>query len=262
VQETLKRLHSATVNALGVDPLSTLKRVRAIPGFLTDLASFSQAADHGRESLRPRLGRLIPCLADKGASAGSLRGHYFQQDLWAARLIYARHPERHVDIGSRIDGFVAHVLTFMPVTVVDLRPLNEQIDGLTFLRQDATRLEDVESNSIASLSSLSAVEHFGLGRYGDRIDPDACFVAMRTLERVLARGGRLYLSVPIGVERVEFNAHRVFSPVTILETLSDLRLESFAAIDDAGSLNVVASPTAYLTANFACGLFEFSKPQH
>src|SRR5258708_35341646 len=47
----------------------------------------------------------------------------FHQDLWAARMVFEQRPSRHVDVGSRIDGFVAHVLPFMLVTVVDIRPL-------------------------------------------------------------------------------------------------------------------------------------------
>ncbi|HWF86113.1 MAG TPA: hypothetical protein VG222_14745 [Vicinamibacterales bacterium] len=54
------------------------------------------------------------------------RGHYFHQDLWVAKRIYAARPAAHVDIGSRIDGFVAHLLTFMPVTVIDVRPLDSK----------------------------------------------------------------------------------------------------------------------------------------
>ena len=66
--------------------------------------------------------------------------------------------------------------------------------------------------SLESLSTLHAVEHFGLGRYGDPIHPDGWRRAAEALARVLAPGGRLYFSVPIGRERLVFNAHRVFSP--------------------------------------------------
>ena len=131
--------------------------------------------------------------------------------------------------------------------------------GLSFLQSDATRLANIADDSIESLSTLHAIEHFGLGRYGDPIDPGACFAAMRSLARVLKPGGRLYFSVPIGVERLEFNAHRVFSPRTVLEQFKSLRLVSFAGVNDTGELQPEAQPDDYLSARFSCGLFEFTK---
>ena len=200
-----------------------------------------------------------PILHEFESEAGSARGHYFHQDLWAARLIYDRRPDSHLDIGSRIDGFVANLLTFMPVTVIDVRRLENDVAGLSFVQADATDLNEIPDDSIASLSSLHAVEHFGLGRYGDPVDPEAPLKALREMERVLTPEGHLYLGVPIGRERLEFNAHRVFSPFTILESFSRLDLVSFAFVDDAGNLHSPAEPSMVTTAEYSCGLFDFTK---
>ena len=131
----------------------------------------------------------------------------------------------------------------MPVTIVDIRPLVSNIEGLTFLQDDATKLSTVPSNSIASLSSLHVAEHFGLGRYSDPVDPQAYFRFMESLARVLTPGGRLYFSVPLGKEKVEFNAHRVFNPNTILDRFSGLRLQSFSYVGDDNALYLDAAPT-------------------
>jgi SAM-dependent methyltransferase len=186
-------------------------------------------------------------------------GHYFHQDLWAARKIRERSPSEHFDVGSRIDGFVAHVLTFMPVTVIDIRPMSEPIEGLGFIQADATDLSSIADASLESVSSLHAVEHFGLGRYGDTVDPTGASRAMAALSRVLKPGGRLYFSVPIGRERLCFNAQRIFSPDTVLRAFSDLELVSFAAVDDAGHLVVGSAPEDFREANYSCGLFEYTK---
>ena len=37
---------------------------------------------------------------------------YFHQDFVVARKIFERNPRLHIDVGSRVDGFVAHVATF------------------------------------------------------------------------------------------------------------------------------------------------------
>jgi hypothetical protein len=201
---------------------------------------------------------IQPILTDYRSEAGIAYGHYFRQDLWAARRIYQARPAQHVDIGSRIDGFVAHVLSFMPVTVVDIRPLRSDIEGLTFRQGDMCRL-DFPSDSLPSLSCLHAVEHVGLGRYGDPIDPDGWSTAMREMGRVLARGGRLYLGTPIGGERVAFNSERIFDPRTVVKTLSALRLVSFDAVDDGDRFVANADLGEFAQARYSCGLFEFTK---
>ncbi len=82
---------------------------------------------------------------------------------------------------------------------------------------------------------------------------------MGSLARVLTPGGRLYFSVPLGKERVEFDAHRVFNPNTILDRFSGLRLESFSYVGDDNALYLDTTPDLMPASNFACGLFEFTK---
>lgn len=115
-------------------------------------------------------------------------------------------------------------------------------------------------NSIPSLSSLNAAEHFGLGRYGDKIDPDGHVTFMKSLQRVLAPGGRLYFSVPTSdYERVEFNAHRVLSPATVTKAFDRLRLLSFSCIRDDGYLEEDIDLSVAANQQCGCGLFEFMK---
>jgi SAM-dependent methyltransferase len=229
----------------------------ALPAFARGLLQFKR--QNTLATFRPKLRHMYPILNERNQPAGAI-GHYFCQDLWAARKIFERRPERHLDIGSRIDGFVAHLLVFMPVTFVDLRPLEQPIDGLSFIHDDATTLGRFSDESVESISSLHAAEHFGLGRYGDAVDSTACFRFMRSLGRVLKPGGRLYFSVPVGRERVEFNAHRVFEIRTILNTFSVLRLVSFSLVGDNGRLEEDIDPDHAPSSDFACGLFEFTKP--
>lgn len=170
----------------------------------------------------------MPIYTDKVAKAGSIHS-YFWQDLWAARKIYKESPVIHYDIGSRIDGFVAHLLTFRNnVNLIDIRPLDRMVDGLDFTCADATNLNYFEDNSIESLSALCSLEHFGLGRYGDKVDPDACYKCFEAIGRKVKEGGNIYLSVPIGKEHLEFNAHRVFYASTIVEAFPAYELLEFS----------------------------------
>lgn len=245
----------------GIDVRRIASAIIGWPRFIGDYNRFRKKARSLDKQWHPRFFELMPILHDWRDKAGTAGGHYFCQDLWAARRIFQRRPLAHVDIGSRVDGFVAHLLTFMPVFVVDIRPLPSNVEGLTFMQADATSLSNIDDDSIESLSSLHAIEHFGLGRYGDPIDPAACFNAMRSLARVLKPSGHLYFSVPVGRERVEFNAHRVFAPETIINLMRDagLALASFSAVDDAGVFHPDCDIALTLNANYACGMFEFTK---
>jgi hypothetical protein len=241
----------------GFQPHILARSLQGIPAYLSNMREYSRL--NRASGFKITFRDLFPILTDRKAAAGQAGGHYFHQDLWAAKKIYEKHPGEHVDIGSRIDGFIAHLLVFMQVTIVDIRPLESEILGVTFFQDDATELARIESNSIASLSSLNVAEHFGLGRYSDPIDPDACFRFMSALQRVLSPGGRLYFAVPVGRERVEFNAHRVFAPKRILETFSLLQLISFSFVGDDGKLYEDRDPFNIPPSEMACGLFEFAK---
>jgi ubiquinone/menaquinone biosynthesis C-methylase UbiE len=72
--------------------------------------------------------------------------------------------------------------------------------------------------SVESLSSLCVVEHIGLGRYGDPLDPNGTEKAIEELKRVIKLDGNLYVSLPLDDEnRTYFNAHRAFREEYILK---------------------------------------------
>lgn len=175
---------------------------------------------------------MWPVVKDKYAFAGAI-GNYFWQDLWAARLVIGTKVKQHFDIGSRLDGFIAHLLAAdIEVTMIDVREFPGKVEHLHTIVDDATSLHQIPDESIESMSALCSLEHFGLGRYGDPVNPEACFNCFKNIQRKLKKGGRLYISLPIGKERVEFNAHRVFYASTIVDSFSELRLEEFSCACD------------------------------
>lgn len=179
-------------------------------------------------------------LGDDVERSGSASGHYFHQDLLVAARIYRAAPPRHCDVGSRLDGFVAHVASFMDVEVLDVRPPPASGPHRIAYRQVdvAGELPADLLGAAPSLSCLHALEHFGLGRYGDHIDPDGHLRGLAGLRRLLAPGGTLYLSVPIGRPRVQFNAHRIFAVPQLLTMLaSGFAVQRLSYVDDAGVLH-------------------------
>lgn len=207
---------------------------------------------------------------DKYADAGAL-GQYFFQDLWAAKWINCNNPVQHFDIGSRIDGFIAHLLAFRDnITLIDIREQPGEIPGVNFIQADATNLDTLDDNSIESLSALCSLEHFGLGRYGDPIDPEACFKAFRAIQRKMRPGGYVYISVPVGMEHLEFNAHRIFYAKTVVESFDEMQLIEYSATDGKTidlniPLNIYDRYDQYDSAVHGAGitgLFCFKKPDN
>ena len=258
----MKRAMTKTVlmvsRVIAFKPMRLLSTVRGIPAYYRDLIAYYRSSRRS-SNFRLSLLDLYPIYGDRFYNAGVASGHYFHQDLWAAKKVYLAKPGMHVDVGSRIDGFVAHLLTFMSVTVVDVRRLESKVPGLKFMQGDVRNLS-FEDESLESISSLHAIEHIGLGRYGDDVDSDGWMHGLGELQRILKRGGILYLGLPIGRERVCFNAHRVFKPATICGALPGLSLVSFYYVDDNGDLNEGNINFEGLPdLEYGCGLFEFRK---
>jgi hypothetical protein len=248
----------------GVDFVRMGRSLNGLLPFYRDYRRF-RAQLRGRVAEFPGF-RFYPCLTDRYEEAGDASSAYFNQDLLVARRIFEANPRRHIDIGSRVDGFVAHVAAFRKIEGIDVRPLRRQMqDNISFLQADL--IEPLRPDLVGccdSLSSLHALEHFGLGRYGDPVDFDGHRKAVCNMTAMVEPGGTFYLSVPIGPQRIEFNAHRVFEPGYIVDLVeSGMELQRFVYIDDAGVVHEVGlldrAKGAY-GCHYGVGIFEFRKP--
>jgi SAM-dependent methyltransferase len=243
------------LSQIHIYPLKTLLSLRSIPKYLQDIRVFKANSSKGFDI------RYYPCLLDRKEPAAIL-GEYFWQDLFIAKRIIEDNPQRHIDVGSRVDGFIAHLACVRQVEVFDIRPLTKKIQNVMF-RQWDIRNPDQELIGVADcVSCLHTLEHIGLGRYGDPIDQDGWKKGLSSLARLVRPGGGLWLSVPIGMQRVEFNAHRVFAPKTIDDEakLHQLRLAEFHFWEGEGlyQSNSIESDFRRLARiNYALGIFYF-----
>ena len=254
----LIRIHWLLSAQFGVDLLKSISSIRSIPRYIRDFFRFRAAGYSGKLE-------LVPCLHDWNEEGGETKNEYFWQDLIVARKIFDAKPDRHVDIASRVDGFVAHVASFREIEVFDIRPITTKIPGVLFKQADLMDSSESFTNYCDSLSCLHALEHFGLGRYGDTLDPSGYENGIRNMSRILCPGGVFYLSVPVGLERVEFNAQRVFNPKTIVEICksSKLELDKFSLFtSDAGMVEMdIQNKTldAVSMKRYGLGIFSFIK---
>lgn len=212
-----------------------------------------------------RLGNDWPIVDDDLQAAGTASGHYFHQDLLVAQEVHKRNPRRHIDIGSRIDGFVAHVAVFRQIEVLDIRPLISSTPNIRFVQADVMKSVPAEIHA-DSVSCLHALEHFGLGRYGDEVDYDGWFRGLKNIAGMVEPGGMFYLGVPTGWEqRIEFNAHRIFSLPYMRQVLNCwFDIESLAFVDDEGYLHVDVDPTGSkaeisFDAHMGCSIWTLKK---
>jgi len=235
---------------LGLD-IKAISALRHLPKYINNVFKFRRMGG--------KIKSYFPILRDFYDSAGVASGHFFHCDLHVAKMIFLDNPARHIDIGSRIDGFVAHVASFRVIEVVDLRDLTTSHKEIKFLKQD---LMLPNSEKCDSLSALHVVGHFGLGRYSDEIDKDGHIKGLSNMIDMLLPGGKFYLGIPIGkADEVYFNAHRVFAPDSILKfdcVADSLKLVRFDLVNDSGDLeinmNVEEAVGKY---NYGFGIYTF-----
>lgn len=233
------------------------RALRYWPSFLKECFEFKKLDKSKRWPLN--IFNLTPFLQDRTAMT-NFEPHYIYHPAWAARILRKNNPAFHVDISSTL-SFATIVSAFLPVKFYDYRPAFLNLEGLESAAADLNKLPFAD-NSISSLSCMHVVEHIGLGRYGDKIDPDGDIKAIKELIRVLAPGGSLLFVVPVGKLKVAFNAHRVYSYERILETFVGLELKEFSLVPDnfkETGMIYHADPAAVREQDWGCGCFWFVK---
>lgn len=250
--------------ALQLNPLKTIKSLASLPWYLSQKEKFKKLynlANSGDK--KDWVITDYPIFLDRKVESASL-GEYFWQDLLVAREIMKQAPIRHVDVGSRVDGFIAHLACMRRVEVFDIRPLSAKIENVEFTQWDITDPNPAFNGVADCVSCLHTLEHIGLGRYGDQLDPDGWRKGLKSLVNLVAPGGGLWLSVPIGIQRIEFNAHRVFAPKTLCDQAASLNLilEEFYWYENGtlkASANIAEDMKHLATVNYSLGIFLFRK---
>lgn len=224
--------------------------------FIKDLEKFKKLND-SRFSVKIK--DIYPCLKDRTIKT-NFDKHYIYHTAWAARILSEVIPDRHIDISSSL-YFSTLVSAFIPTDFYDYRTAEINLTNLNCKHANITTLPFKDS-SVQSLSCMHVVEHIGLGRYGDSIDPIGDIKAVKELKRVLAKGGDLLFVVPVGKPRIFFNAHRVYSFQMVMEFFNDLILKEFSLISGFSHNNYIiknATEEQVLEENYGCGCFWFNK---
>lgn len=184
-----------------------LSRARTSPFSRHFLTTYSRNL---AEAKKNELGfRVFRAMVDE---TGSHPADYVDsQCAFASQHIAATRPEKILDIGSYrlwIIGLLAH----HTVVTVDVRERKTYLTNEHVIACDAKKI-DYPSDSFDVVTSLCAIEHFGLGRYGDEFDLGADQTAFKEMIRVLKPQGHLIFSTAItrAGPSIAFNAARTYN---------------------------------------------------
>lgn len=244
--------------AISLNPLLILRSIKRLPWFFSQKRQFKKLMKNSNTSFE-----IMPFLFDHDEQAGTLN-EYFWQDLLVAKKIIEQNPKKHIDIGSRIDGFISHLACVREIEVLDIRPISSVIENVKFTQWDINNPKEEFNYSSDCVSCLHTLEHLGLGRYGDKLDPDGWKKGLNSISKLIAKSGQLWLSVPLGNEKIVFNAHRIFNPKTIVNFSNtlDLHLNEFYFLTNGGfrkSSNIELDMTRIAKKDYTLGIFLFKK---
>ncbi len=234
------------------------RRMRSYRRYLGHYREFARRNAAERSDLQALWSDRWPRLDD---DTGHLPfdAHYVYHTAWAARCVAEIKPSKHIDISS-YTYFATLTSAFVPVEFYDYRPADIHLSNLHCGAADLCKLPFAD-RSVESLSCMHTLEHIGLGRYGDPLDPLGDRVAMGELQRVLAVGGSLLVVVPVGRPRIQFNAHRVYDPQMIEAALDQLTLHSWSLLTDDYARGLIENPSRQLALEqrYGCGCFWFKR---
>tara|TARA_Y100000114_G_scaffold143821_1_gene151761 strand:+ start:31 stop:759 length:729 start_codon:yes stop_codon:yes gene_type:complete len=135
--------------------------------------------------------------------------YYGPTDAWLYEAL-TKYPIEGKDIciiGSANPWYEAIAVSFgaKSCTVIEYSKRESFHESITYLQP-----HEITEGDFDVCFSISSVEHDGLGRYGDPLDPDGDLKAMENLKDLLKNDALVYFAVPVGLDKVVFNTHRVY----------------------------------------------------
>lgn len=147
---------------------------------------------------------------ERTRNGGGIGYSYATMELRRALARWPIAGMRVAVVGCERPDYPAFCLAFgaRNVTVIDRnRIVSEcrQVDAITRGEWEGKRFDAVVS--------MSMLDHDGLGRYGDPVDPNADLKAMQWLIDILRPGGVLHITVAVGEDCLVWNRGRIYGRI-------------------------------------------------
>uniref|UniRef100_A0A914LZB9 DUF268 domain-containing protein n=1 Tax=Meloidogyne incognita TaxID=6306 RepID=A0A914LZB9_MELIC len=102
------------------------------------------------------------------------------------------------------------------IVTIDYQHIKIGHDSIMFLDAfDLVKAREIFFDSFDFIVSYSSIEHSGLGRYGDPINPMGDIMEMQKLRCILKPRGIFFLGVPVGQDDVGYNCHRTYGRIRL-----------------------------------------------
>ena len=136
--------------------------------------------------------------------------YYGETDLWLYQAL-EKYPIRGKDVaivGSTIPWYESIIIAYGG------RPTTIEYNTIVTDDKRFTPITVEEFNQnprkFDVILSISSIEHDGLGRYGDPINPKGDLEFMARAKKLLKEDGAMILAVPFGRDCLCWNAHRIY----------------------------------------------------
>lgn len=136
-----------------------------------------------------------------------------------------------LDIGSAFE-MITYFASFSDVSYLEPRWKHGvclAIPGVGSMRSFCGEAQKLpfDNETFDIVVSLHAIEHFGLGRYGDTLDAQGDIKGISEMARTLKKGGKLITSVPtLSKSRLDWPEQRIYSPSYFRKLTDSVGLKS------------------------------------
>ena len=166
--------------------------LKVIPEYVTGRAIYRYQLC--RNDLAPFLGGILPLFPWKVASPRNKEYNWIIKNL--KQLRKSQKIKKLLDVGCS-GSYLCYELLHQGFDVygLDIEPYPHKKPTFKFYRADV-RTSPFPDNNFDVIIAVSALEHVGLGAYGDPVYPNGDVNALGEIARILSPGGYLLVTVP------------------------------------------------------------------
>lgn len=172
----------------------------------------------------PLHGLPATVVGDASADSTEFFDHYDAFAFWVAARLAGSPRRRILDVGSA-KMMCAMLSAQHEVTSYVLADCLDRFSAVRYVRHDIADRLPAADGTFDCFTSSAALQLVGLGRYGDRLDPDCLPRFVGELDRVMTPAADLFVSMCLGPDLLAFNNSWLLSEETIRRIFVGWKLE-------------------------------------